>query len=234
MVAETAGAAATAAVTGASAPVAAETAGLTVLVTGASTPGTIGATVLVTGVPAAETIGATLRPRRRAPVVGRMAGVKVKGTPLPKARTAGVLLASEGREFTAASVTLAADLARAGEETVQVLSCARLHGVSFGLQTPGLMPTKAEWDVQREIVERAVKKLRKRGLRAEGQVLGTRKPAKRICALADELGARAIVMGADQSRGWLIGGMMWSQEPQAVERRSNVAVHLAIDERPDV
>jgi nucleotide-binding universal stress UspA family protein len=178
----------------------------------------------------AEAVGATPRPRRRSRVVGEIAGVRVKGSPVPKARHASVLLASEGRAFTADSIALAADLARAADGTVLVLSIARVHGVAFGLQTPGLVPTKAEWDEQREIVGRAVAKLRRRGLKVDGQVLGTRKPAQRICALADELGAGTIVMGADPARARLIGGMMWSQEPQAVERRAQVAVHLAIDE----
>jgi nucleotide-binding universal stress UspA family protein len=128
-----------------------------------------------------------------------------------------VLLASEGREFTAASIALAADLARAERRHVLVLSIARVHGVAFGLQTPGLMPTKAEWDEQREIVSARWRSCAARRA-AEGQVLGTRKPAQRICALADELGAGAIVMGADRSRPRLIGSMMWSQEPQHVER----------------
>ena len=179
----------------------------------------------------AEAIGA--RPRRRSAVTGRIAGVRVKGDAVPRSRTASVLLASEGREFTADSIALAADLARAADGTVQVLSIARVHGVAFGLQDPGLMPTRAEWDEQRQIVERAVKKLRRRGLRAEGQVLGTRKPAQRICALAGELGAGAIVMGADRPRARLIGGMMWSQEPQAIKRQAKVPVHLAIDASPD-
>ncbi|HEY5317766.1 MAG TPA: universal stress protein [Solirubrobacteraceae bacterium] len=178
----------------------------------------------------AEAVGAGVRPRRRSKVVGTIAGVKVKGTPVPKTRSASVLLASEGRGFTAASLALAADLARADDGTVQVLSIARVHGVGFGLQAPGLMPTKAEWDEQHESVRKAVAKLRRRGLQVEGQVLGTRKAATRICTLAYELGAGAIVMGADQSRGWLMGGMMWSQEPQAVERKAKVPVHLAIDE----
>jgi nucleotide-binding universal stress UspA family protein len=63
-------------------------------------------------------------------------------------------------------------------------------------------------------------------------VLGTRKPARRICALAGEIGAGAIVMGADRSRGWLLGGMMWSQEPQGVERRATIPVHLAVTDGP--
>lgn len=179
-----------------------------------------------------QAAGAGLLPRRRAPTVGRIGGVSVKGSPVPRSRTASVLLASEGRAFTDAAIAHAADLARAADGTIQVLSIARVHGVAFGLQAPGLRPSKAEWDEQRAIVGNAVKRLRRRGLQAEGQVLGTRKPAQRICAVAQELGSGAIVMGADRSRGWLIGGMMWSQEPQAVERRSKVPVHLAIDDQP--
>jgi nucleotide-binding universal stress UspA family protein len=179
-------------------------------------------------------LGATSAGVRRAPrrVTGRVAGVRVKGGELPAARTAAVLLASEGRAFTAASIALAAGLAGRGDGTVRVISIARVHGVSFGLPNPGLMPTRAEWEEQHRIVERAVSTLRRRGLRAEGQVLGTRKPAQRICALAGELGAGAIVMAADAPRGRLIGGMMWSQEPQHVQRRSKVPVHLTIDGDP--
>jgi len=177
-----------------------------------------------------EAIGATPRPRRRSRVVGEIGGVRVKGTPIAKERHASVLLASEGRAFTADSIALAIDLARAADGTVLVLSIARVHGVAFGLQTPGLVPTKAEWDEQRDIVGHAVARLRRRGLKAEGQVLGTRKPSQRICALAGELGAGAIVMGADQPRARLIGGMLWSQEPQAVQRKAKVPVHLAIIE----
>ena len=166
-----------------------------------------------------------MRPRRKA-ARARLAGVKVRGTALPGGRTASVLLASEGREFTAASIELAAELAQRGDGKVLVMSVARVHGVSFGMQTPGLMPTKAEWDEQYDHVNRAVARLKRRGIRAEGQVLGTRKPAQRICALADELGAGAIVMGADRARNRFFAGMMWSQEPQGVERRAKVAVHL--------
>jgi nucleotide-binding universal stress UspA family protein len=178
----------------------------------------------------AEAVDAGLRPRRRSKVVGTIAGVKVKGTPIPKARTASVLLASEGRGFTPESIALAADLARDEDGTVLVLAIARVHGVAFGLQAPGLIPTKAEWDEQADTVRRAVAKLRRRGLQVEGQVLGTRKPAQRICVMAYELGAAAIVMGADQPRPRLIGSMMWSQEPQHVERKAKIPVHLVIDE----
>jgi nucleotide-binding universal stress UspA family protein len=182
----------------------------------------------------AQAVEAAPRPRRRrSKVVGRLAGVKVRGTPLPEDRTAAVVLASEGRPFTAASIALAAEMAKAGDGTVLVMAVARIHGVAFGLQTPGLMPTKAEWDEQRDGIQRAVAKLQRRGVKAEGQVFGTRKPAQRICALAEEVGAAAIVMGADRPRPRLIGSMMWSQEPQHVERRAKIPVHLALDESSD-
>jgi len=169
--------------------------------------------------------------RRGQAVRGRLGGAKVRGTPVAPGRSAAVLLASEGREFSAASIELAADLAREAAGSVLVLSIARVHGVAFGLQTPGLMPSKAEWDEQHAYVKSAVGVLKRRGVQAEGQVLGTRKPSQRICALADELGAGAIVMGADPARSRLIAGMMWTQEPQAVRRRARVPVHLTGDAR---
>jgi hypothetical protein len=162
-------------------------------------------------------------------VRGRLAGVKVKGTAVAADRTAAVILASEGRPFTPASIDRAAELAKDAGGTVLVVSIARVHGAAFGLQTPGLMPTKAEWDEQRTNVDRAITRLRRRGVRAEGQVLGTRKVAPRVCALAAEVGAADIVMAADPARSRLITGMLWSQEPQAVARRAKVEVHLVTD-----
>ena len=144
--------------------------------------------------------------------------------------TPAVLLASEGRDFSAESIALAAELAGGAGGEVHVLSIARVHGVSFGLPNPGLLPTHGEWEDQRESVARAVAKLRRRGINAGGQVLGTRAATKRICGAAAELGCEAIVMGADPGRPPLIGGMIWSQEPQRVQRRAKVPVHLSIAE----
>jgi nucleotide-binding universal stress UspA family protein len=139
-----------------------------------------------------------------------------------------VLLASEGRDFTRESVALAAELAGAGGD-VHVVAIARVHGVSFGLPNPGLLPTRAEWDAQREAVARAVARLRRCGVNAGGQVLGTRKAAARICAAAEQLGCEAIVMGADPARSRIVGDMLWTQEPQRVQRRAKVPVHLSIE-----
>jgi nucleotide-binding universal stress UspA family protein len=139
-----------------------------------------------------------------------------------------VLLASEGRPFPPAAVEAAAELAGF---SVRVLSIARVHGVAFGLPNPGLMPTRDEWQQQRDLVAKAVKALRKRGLAAEGQVIGTRKAAARIIAEATAYGCEAIVMAADPPRNRLVADFFWEQEPYRVRRRAKLPVILVTQER---
>lgn len=136
-----------------------------------------------------------------------------------------VLLASEGRAIPQAALLRVAELVAPGG-SVRVLSVARVHGVSFGLPNPGLLPTKREWDQQREQVRSAIRALRKRGIDADGRVVGTRNAAKLICAEADAGGCEAIVMAADPDRPRLLANMLWSQEPQRVRRRAKVPVFL--------
>lgn len=111
-----------------------------------------------------------------------------------------------------------------------MLSIARVHGVAFGLQTPGLLPTKREWDEGRATVARAVKRLRRKGIDADGHVLGTRRATKRICEEAAVEGCEAIVMSADPDRNRFVADFLWSQEPQRVRRRARVPVFLVLDE----
>jgi nucleotide-binding universal stress UspA family protein len=140
-----------------------------------------------------------------------------------------ILLASEGRPISDAAIERALELAREHGAGVHVLSIARVHGVAFGMQTPGLLPTKKEWEEQRQSVTRAVKRLRKKGLEADGHVLGTRKAARRICDEAAKEGCDAIVMAADPDRNRVIADMLWTQEPQRVQRRAKVPVFLVRD-----
>jgi nucleotide-binding universal stress UspA family protein len=137
-----------------------------------------------------------------------------------------VLLASEGRAIPPAAIERAAQLARERGGDVHVFSIARVWGTSFGFPNPGLLPTKREWDVQREVIGDAVKALRKRGVDASGHVLATRKATKRIVGEAERLGCSAIVMAADPPRHRLVADLMWSQEPYRVKRRAKVPVHL--------
>src|SRR5207249_6429688 len=99
-----------------------------------------------------------------------------------------VLLASEGREIPERAVDFAARLARQGGGVVYVFSIARVWGTGLGLPNPGLLPSKREWDVQRDVVAAAVKSLKRHGVKAEGHVLATRKATKRIMAEAERLG----------------------------------------------
>ena len=148
---------------------------------------------------------------------------------LPDPATAGVrrvLLASEGRAIPKRAVDYAA---RFGAP-VHVFSIARVWGTSLGLPNPGLLPTRKEWDEQRKLVTTAVKALRRRGVEADGHVLGTRKATRRIVGEAERLGCDAIVMAADPPRGRLVADFMWSQEPYRVRRRAKIPVYLVLTE----
>jgi nucleotide-binding universal stress UspA family protein len=139
-----------------------------------------------------------------------------------------ILLASEGRPIPDSAVDRVIELAAPGA-SVFVFSIARVHGVAFGMPNPGLLPTKREWSEQQELVEKAVKRLRRKGLKAKGHVLGTRKSTKRICDEAALHHCDAIVMASDADRNRLVGDMIWSQEPQRVRRRAKLPVFLVRD-----
>jgi nucleotide-binding universal stress UspA family protein len=142
-----------------------------------------------------------------------------------------VLLASEDREISRGAVDLAARIAKRSGAPVHVFSIARIWGTSFGFPNPGLFPSKREWDEQRRNVETAVARLERKGVKADGRVIGTRAGAKRIVREAERLGCDAIVMGADPMRGAVLRNFMWSQEPYRVRRRARVPVFLVVDQQ---
>jgi nucleotide-binding universal stress UspA family protein len=150
--------------------------------------------------------------------------------PTESAQFERILLASEGRPFSDAAIARVIELARPGDASVRVFTIARVHGVAFGMQSPGLLPTKREWEEQRKIVDRAVKRLERKGIDADGHVVGTRKSTKRILQEAEFAGCDAIVMAADPDRNRVVGDMLWSQEPQRVRRRSKIPVFLVVSE----
>ena len=99
-----------------------------------------------------------------------------------------ILLASEGRDIPDAAVARVLELARRSNASVYVLSIARVHGVAFGLPNPGLLPTKREWDEQRDMVGKVVKRIKRKGIEADGRVVGTRKATKVILQEAEAVG----------------------------------------------
>ncbi len=76
-----------------------------------------------------------------------------------------------------------------------MISIARIWGTSLGLQHPGLYPTKVEWKEQADIVQQAIRRLKREGLEADGRVVGSRHPSKVIAREAQMRGSRAIVIG---------------------------------------
>jgi nucleotide-binding universal stress UspA family protein len=136
-----------------------------------------------------------------------------------------ILLASEGRTIPNAAIARVVELARPGA-SVRVFSIARVHGTAFGMPSPGLLPTKAEWAAQRDLVDKAIKRLKRKGLSAEGHVLGTRNATKKILQEAAQHECQAIVMAADPDRNRVVGNVMWSQEPQRVRRKARLPVFL--------
>jgi nucleotide-binding universal stress UspA family protein len=140
-----------------------------------------------------------------------------------------ILLASEGRPISDAAIKRTVELARPAGASVRVFSIARVHGVAFGLQTPGLLPTKQEWDQQRLIVRDAVERLERKAIDADGHVVGTRKSTKRIIQEAEFAGCDAIVMAADPDRNRVTGDFVWSQEPQRVRRKAKIPVFLVTE-----
>jgi nucleotide-binding universal stress UspA family protein len=141
-----------------------------------------------------------------------------------------ILLASEGRPISNDAIDRVVELARPWRASVRVFTIARIHGVSFGMSNPGLLPTKAEWATQREIVNKAVKRLERKGVEADGHVVGTRQSTKRILTEAKVAGCDAIVMAADPDRNRVLGDFVWSQEPQRVRRKAKIPVFLVFED----
>ena len=157
------------------------------------------------------------------------AGTQTVSTPQIEGPFERILLATEGRPIPDAAIARVVGLASKSGASVHVFSIVRVHGVSFGLPSPGLLPTKKEWAEHREIVTKAVERLRRTGLQADGSVLGTRKSTRRICDEAAKEGCEAIVMAADRDRNRVVGDMLWSQEPQRVRRRAKLPVFLVLE-----
>ena len=126
---------------------------------------------------------------------------------------AGVLLASTGKTFTEAAIAEAARLAGGPVGgRVRVITIARIHGTSFGLQHPGLMPNKEEKDAAQAIVTKAIKSLQRSGLKADGEVVITRSPARSFTRAARAAGASHLVLDSPP------GGLLTRLDTSATAR----------------
>jgi nucleotide-binding universal stress UspA family protein len=114
--------------------------------------------------------------------------------------SAGVLLASTGKPFSDVAISRAAELAQGTR--VRVIAIARIHGSSFGLQHPGLMPNKKEKDAAQALVAQAIKALQKAGAKADGEVVITRSPGRSFAKAARAAGVARVVID-DTGKGRL-------------------------------
>jgi hypothetical protein len=129
--------------------------------------------------------------------------------PNPRAAlpSAAVLLASTGKPFSDASIALAVELAQGSR--IRVVTVARIHGASFGLQHPGLMPNKKEKDGAQALVTRAIKAIQRAGGAADGEVVMTRSPGRSFARAARAAGVARVIVDeagkrrADRLETWL-------------------------------
>jgi nucleotide-binding universal stress UspA family protein len=112
---------------------------------------------------------------------------------------AAVLLASSGSPFSRAAMRRARELADG--QPVAVLSILKVYGSSFGLPSPGLMPTRRERDEQLKNVKLAISELERRGCTVDGQVAATRSAGRTIARVARARKVSYVVMDSNAATG---------------------------------
>ncbi len=103
-----------------------------------------------------------------------------------------MLLASPGRPFSGQAVDTAVTMA--GGQPIRVLTIAKIYGTALGLQNPWLLPSKREMQEQRDIVADAIQWIKRRGGRAQGEVVATRDNAKTFIRAARRYSVRYVVL----------------------------------------
>ena len=85
---------------------------------------------------------------------------------------------------------------------VAIVAIARIYGSSFGLPSPGLMPTRKEMDEQLALVNKAIVRLEKGGVEAWGQVASTRRYAKTIAQVGRARGVSHVLVVTPEVPRW--------------------------------
>jgi len=147
------------------------------------------------------------------------------GDPAPTAPCA-VLLVPIGVRASAQAVRQAAALADGGP--VAVLGLLKIHGYSFGMPNPGLMPTAKEREAQLELVSDAISRLERLGCDADGQVAATRHPIRAITSVAKRRGVRHVVI--DQPTVSRLRRSLEGDVAAGVRRRLGPAAEVTVTE----
>jgi hypothetical protein len=115
-------------------------------------------------------------------------------------QSSAVLIATVGVEIPPAVIKQAVQLS--GGRPVAVVTIARIYGSSFGLPSPGLLPSKKEMEEQLALVNKAIAGLEKAGLEAWGQVATTRRYAKTMAQVARARGVEHVLVVSKAVPRW--------------------------------
>jgi nucleotide-binding universal stress UspA family protein len=96
----------------------------------------------------------------------------------------------------------AVELATPEHAKFTIVSIARVFGTSLGIPHPGLKPTPAEWQVQRDLVQDAADRLRDRGFEVRLQVARSRNAPKMIARWATARHMHAVVVADPERPKW--------------------------------
>lgn len=116
------------------------------------------------------------------------------------AQSSAVLIATVGIPIPTAVIRRAVQLSEG--QPVAIVAIARIYGSSFGLPSPGLMPTRKEMDEQLALVNKAIVGLERAGVEAWGQVAATRRYAGTIAQAGRAHGVSHVLVVTPDVPRW--------------------------------
>jgi hypothetical protein len=115
-------------------------------------------------------------------------------------QSSAVLIATVGIAIPPTVIRRAVELSEG--RPVAIVAIARIYGSSFGLPSPGLMPTRKEMEEQLAVVNKAIARLEKAGIEAWGQVASTRRYAKTIAQAGRARGVSSVLVVTPEVPRW--------------------------------
>jgi nucleotide-binding universal stress UspA family protein len=162
----------------------------------------------------------TERDRTSRPVRARFGKAKWDSQPT---QSSAVLIATVGVAIPRAVISRAVQLS--GGRPVAVVTIARIYGSSFGLPSPGLMPTRKEMDEQRAVVATAIDRLERAGVEAWGQVASTRRYGKTIAQAARARGVDEVLVVTKKEARW----RLFLEGDTARDVRRRIGKHVVVE-----
>jgi hypothetical protein len=150
-----------------------------------------------------------------------------RGDPPPESpRDVVVVLGQD----TAASPELFA-AARATGGTVTVVLPLKIHGYAFGMPNPGLLPNSRERAAAEEATTTTIRRLRRAGVDADGQIVMTRNAPKAIAGIARRRGSTRVLL--EESTASRLRHFLEGDVHRQLQRRLGPDVIVATPADPD-